>query len=81
MFLFGNQKVVVGQIASGDQFFLSSLEKENFLGILPDVLFVEMEAAAVGQVCFEYDVMCMIIRIISGSANENSVVDFNDFVV
>nr|WP_315249980.1 5'-methylthioadenosine/adenosylhomocysteine nucleosidase [uncultured Flavobacterium sp.] len=80
LFLLTEQKVVVGQIASGDKFFSSTLEKENLLDILPDVLCVEMEGAAVMQVCFEYDIPCVIIRIISDTANENSVVDFNQFI-
>jgi adenosylhomocysteine nucleosidase len=74
------QKAVVGQIASGDKFFFSTFEKENLLAVLLDVLCVEMEGAAVAQVCFEYDIPCVIIRIISDAANENSVVDFNQFI-
>ena len=74
------QKAVVGQIASGDKFFSSTLEKENLLAILPEVLCVEMEGAAVAQVCFEYDIPFVVIRIISDTANENSVVDFNQFI-
>ena len=80
LFSLENQKVVIGQIASGDQFFSSNLEKENLLAILPNVLCVEMEGAAVAQVCFEYDIPYVIIRTISDVANENSVVDFNEFV-
>ncbi|MGQ7946313.1 5'-methylthioadenosine/adenosylhomocysteine nucleosidase [Flavobacterium sp. WC2509] len=74
------QKVVVGQIASGDQFFSSNLQKENLLAALSDVLCVEMEGAAVAQVCFEYDVPYVVIRTISDIANEDSVVDFKEFV-
>ncbi|PJJ09582.1 adenosylhomocysteine nucleosidase [Flavobacterium sp. 1] len=80
LFSLTSQKVVVGQVASGDQFFSSNIEKENLLAILPDVLCVEMEGAAVAQVCFEYDIPYVIIRTISDVANENSVVDFNEFV-
>ena len=80
LFLLSNQKVVVGQIASGDKFFSSNLEKENLLAILPDVLCVEMEGAAVAQVCFEYDIPYVVVRIISDAANEDSVIDFNQFV-
>jgi len=80
LFSLANQKVVVGQIASGDQFFSSNLEKENLLVVLPEVLCVEMEGAAVAQVCFEYDIPYVVIRTISDAANENSVVDFNEFV-
>jgi adenosylhomocysteine nucleosidase len=73
-------KVAVGQIASGDQFFASNADKENLLAILPEVLCVEMEGAAVAQVCFEYKIPYVIIRTISDEANDNSVVDFNEFV-
>jgi adenosylhomocysteine nucleosidase len=79
-FLLGNPKVVVGQIASGDQFFSSNSDKDNLLKMLPEVLCVEMEGAAVAQVCFEYNIPYVVIRTVSDDANENSVVDFNEFV-
>ncbi|HSD05813.1 5'-methylthioadenosine/adenosylhomocysteine nucleosidase [Flavobacterium sp.] len=74
-----NQKVVVGQIASGDQFISSSIEKEKLLKVIPNVLCVEMEGAAVAQVCYEYNIPFVIIRTISDSANENSIIDFKEF--
>lgn len=80
MFSLSNLKMVVGQIASGDHFFASSEDKKNILAILPEVLCVEMEGAAVAQVCFEYNVPYVVIRTISDEANDNSVVDFKEFV-
>ena len=47
-------KLYIGDIASGDQFFSSNKQKQNLCSQLPDVLCVEMEGAAVAQVCFEY---------------------------
>lgn len=79
-FSLSNPKMVVGQIASGDRFFASHEDKENLLAILPEVLCVEMEGAAVAQVCFEYNIPYVIIRTISDEANHNSVVDFKEFV-
>lgn len=79
-FSLSSPKVVVGQIASGDQFFSNNEEKKNLLSMLPEVLCVEMEGAAVAQVCFEYKIPYVIVRTISDEANENSVVDFNEFV-
>jgi adenosylhomocysteine nucleosidase len=73
-------QLIVGQIASGDQFFANGLEKENLIKILPEVLCVEMEGAAVAQVCYEYAIPYVIVRTISDSANENSATDFNEFV-
>jgi adenosylhomocysteine nucleosidase len=69
-----------GLIASGDQF-LASRERINALGAaLPGVLAVEMEGAAVAQVCFELGIPFGVIRTISDNANENAATDFMRFV-
>jgi adenosylhomocysteine nucleosidase len=80
MFSISNPKIFLGKIASGDKFFANSEDKENLLKVLPDVLCVEMEGAAVAQVCFEYDIPFVVIRTISDAANESSPVDFKEFV-
>ncbi|WP_281323225.1 5'-methylthioadenosine/adenosylhomocysteine nucleosidase [Flavobacterium aestivum] len=79
-FSISNPKVFLGKIASGDKFFANNNEKESLLKLLPDVLCVEMEGAAVAQVCFEYNIPYVIIRTISDAANESSHVDFKEFV-
>ncbi len=72
-------RVVYGDIASGDQF-ISSLKKIKKLNkSLPTAICVEMEGAAVAQVCFEYDIPFSIIRIISDKANDNATIDFPKF--
>lgn len=72
--------VILGDIASGDQF-ISSLEKiKNLNRSLPTVTCVEMEGASVAQVCYEYDVPFSIIRIISDKANDNAHIDFSKFM-
>ncbi|AOW19400.1 5'-methylthioadenosine/adenosylhomocysteine nucleosidase [Urechidicola croceus] len=72
-------KVIHGDIASGDQF-ISSKEKIAYLNSeLPSTLCVEMEGAAVAQVCYEYNVPFSIIRIISDKANDNAEIDFSRF--
>ena len=72
-------KVIFGDIASGDQF-ISSLKKIKKLNkLIPTAACVEMEGAAVAQVCFEYDVPFSIIRIISDNANDNASIDFPKF--
>jgi adenosylhomocysteine nucleosidase len=75
-----NPKLFVGQIASGDKFFANSTDKKNLLVALPNVLCVEMEGAAVAQVCYEYTIPCIVIRTISDTANETSPIDFKVFV-
>lgn len=73
-------KVKVGDIASGDKFFSHSDHKNELLAALPDVLCVEMEGAAVAQVCHEYGVPFSIVRIISDVADDNSHIDFPAFI-
>lgn len=69
-----------GLIASGDQF-ISSAGFINALGeALPGLLAVEMEGAAVAQVCFELGVPFAVIRTISDNANEEAPHDFMRFV-
>ncbi|MGE5356808.1 MAG: 5'-methylthioadenosine/adenosylhomocysteine nucleosidase [Deltaproteobacteria bacterium] len=73
-------KAVIGDIASGDRFISAKEELQSIKEALPSVLCVEMEGAALGQVCFEYDVPFSVIRIISDTADENAHVDFEKFV-
>ena len=69
-----------GDIASGDQFINSDAKRDEILSLLPEVLCVEMEGAAVAQVCLEFGVPFTVIRTISDSADHNARVDFNKFI-
>ncbi len=69
-----------GLIASGDQFISTAFELNQINDYLPDVLAVEMEGAAVAQVCFEFGIPFAIVRTISDKANEDSPVDFVQFL-
>ncbi|MEG1556282.1 MAG: 5'-methylthioadenosine/adenosylhomocysteine nucleosidase [Bacteroidales bacterium] len=75
-----NPKMRVGDIASGDQFFANTEQKEALLHHLPTISCVEMEGAAVAQVCYEYDIPLTVIRTISDSADEQSPLDFPSFL-
>ena len=70
-----------GDIASGDQFINSNEKRQEILGLLPDVLCVEMEGAAVAQVCLEFGVPFTVIRTISDTADHNARVDFGRFIL
>ena len=70
-----------GDIASGDQFVNSDEKRNEILGLLPDVLCVEMEGAAVAQVCLEFGTPFTVIRTISDTADHNARVDFGKFIV
>lgn len=73
-------KVHTGIIASGDQF-ISSDDKRNWLkDNIEGVMCCEMEGAAVAQACFEANVPCAIIRVISDCADSDAEVSFDRFV-
>jgi adenosylhomocysteine nucleosidase len=69
-----------GLIASGDQFVTSRGHIERLNTSHPGLLAVEMEGAAVAQVCFELGVPFAVIRTISDNANEDAATDFLRFV-
>ena len=70
-----------GDIASGDQFINSDAQRNEILAELPDVLCVEMEGAAVAQVCLEFNTPFTVIRTVSDSADHNARIDFGRFIV
>ena len=70
-----------GDIASGDQFINSDAKRQEILGLLPNVLCVEMEGAAVAQVCLEFGTPFTVIRTISDTADHNARIDFSKFIV
>lgn len=69
-----------GLIGSGDQFISSRAHLAQLKEALPALLAVEMEGAAVAQVCFELGIPFAVIRTISDGANEEAAVDFMRFV-
>ncbi|MGC7406742.1 5'-methylthioadenosine/adenosylhomocysteine nucleosidase [Pandoraea pneumonica] len=73
-------RVHIGQIASGDQFISSAAEVARLREALPLTLAVEMEGAAVAQVCHEYGVSFAIMRTVSDSADDEAHVDFPRFL-
>ena len=79
---FGIQKprLFIGDIAGGDKFFSGHDQKQALLKQLPSILCVEMEGAAVAQVCCEYEIPFVVIRTISDTADEHSPIDFNAFI-
>ncbi len=72
-------KVIVGNIASGDQFINTFANVQRLNTSLPNVDCVEMEGAAVAQVCFEYDIPYSIMRVISDNAHDNAHIEFQKF--
>ena len=71
---------IAGPIASGDRFVASSADLAELCARLRGLACVEMEGAAVAQVCHEYGVPLTVIRTISDSADEGAPLDFARFV-
>jgi adenosylhomocysteine nucleosidase len=73
-------RVHTGIVASGDQFVNDASQREELSRALPGLVCVEMEGAAVAQVCHERSVDFVITRVISDSANEHAPADFGRFL-
>jgi len=69
-----------GLIASGDRFVSSHEEISALLAATPDLLAVDMESAAVGQVCHEHLIPVAILRSISDGANDTAAMSFSQFL-
>lgn len=73
-------RVHQGLVISGDRFVSSSAESLVLLEALPEALAVEMEGAAVAQVCFDYGVPFAAVRTISDRADDVAHTDFQRFI-
>lgn len=73
-------KVHEGLIISGDRFVATAAESAALQHELPDALCVEMEGAAVAQVCHDYGVPLAAMRTISDRADDAAHVDFMRFI-
>ncbi|MGE4337570.1 MAG: 5'-methylthioadenosine/adenosylhomocysteine nucleosidase [Pigmentiphaga sp.] len=69
-----------GLIATGDRFVHGSQAAAELRHRLPDALCVEMEGAAVAQVCHEFGVPFAVVRTISDHADQTAGIDFTDFL-
>ena len=75
-----SSKVIRGEIASGDKFFADHADLAALRSRLEETVCVEMEGAAVAQVCHEHKVPFGIVRTISDSAGASAATDFPAFV-
>lgn len=73
-------KLYKGTIATGDQFIKDSLHHDNLKLANEIVYAVEMEGAAVGQVCAEHQIPYNLIRTISDKASHDAHLDFPKFL-
>lgn len=69
-----------GLILSGDQFISSHEQADRLSTEHPEALATEMEGAAIAQICYEYEVPFVVLRVISDKANDDASVDFEGFL-
>ncbi len=69
-----------GLILSGDQFIHQPGHAEQLLMANPDALAVEMEGAALAQVCWEHKTPFAVIRTISDRADSDAPMAFDAFL-
>jgi adenosylhomocysteine nucleosidase len=79
-FHLNSPQVHQGLIVSGDRFVSTTAESQALRLALPDALAVEMEGAAVAQVCFDYGVPFAALRTISDRADDTAHTDFQRFI-
>lgn len=76
-----NPKVVIGTVASGDQFICDGSKNDWLEQNVKNIKCVEMEGAAVAQVCYEFNIPFAVMRVVSDSASDSAAVDFDRFIV
>jgi len=73
-------RVHEGLVLSGDRFVATAAESRALLAALPDALAVEMEGAALAQVCADFDRPFAVLRTISDRADDAAHADFSRFI-
>ena len=74
-----NSRLHSGLILTGDQFVSDQKTAESLKHKFKEAICVEMEGAAVAQVCHAYNIPFSVLRIISDKADDNANIDFPKF--
>ncbi|MGZ5713468.1 MAG: 5'-methylthioadenosine/S-adenosylhomocysteine nucleosidase, partial [Caldimonas sp.] len=69
-----------GLVISGDRFVATAAENAELRARLPEALAVEMEGAALAQVCHDFAIPFAVVRTVSDRADDSAHVDFMRFV-
>lgn len=72
---------VRGLICSGDAFINGAEPLARIRSTFPNVVAVEMEAAAIGHVCHQFGTPFVVVRAISDVADQASHLSFDEFLV
>lgn len=70
----------VGLIGTGDSFMSDPVRVENVRALFPDLVAVEMEAAAVAQVCYKFATPFVVVRSLSDIAGKESPQSFEEYL-
>lgn len=70
----------VGLIGTGDSFMNDPVRVEAVRATFPDLVAVEMEAAAVAQVCFKFETPFVVVRSLSDIAGKESPKSFEEYL-
>ena len=65
-------KLLLGDVASGDLLITGASRKAAINRNLPSVLCADMESAALAQVCADFSVACVVLRIVSDVVDETA---------
>ncbi len=76
----GRVNAVKGLIATGDSFMSDPVRVASVKEQFPDIMAGEMEAAAIAQVCHQFNVPFVIIRALSDIAGKDADVSFEKFL-
>ncbi|GLC88518.1 5'-methylthioadenosine/S-adenosylhomocysteine nucleosidase [Lysinibacillus piscis] len=76
----GEHPYGVGLICSGDVFMADPVRVETVRQQFPQMKAVEMEAAAVAQVCYQFGTPFVVIRALSDIAGQQSDLSFDEFL-
>lgn len=70
----------IGLIASSDSFMSDAEHVERVKKIFPSMIAAEMEAAAVAQVCHQFETPFVVIRALSDIAGKDASMSFEEFL-
>lgn len=73
-------RTVHGLIATGDSFMNDPVRVERTRELFPSMKAVEMEAAAIAQTCYQFNVPFIVIRALSDIAGKESNLSFEQFL-
>ena len=74
-----DHKIYKGTIISGDQF-ISSKQVKTDLAEEFNAMAVDMESSSVAQVCYQLERKCLVVRSISDSVTDDSMMEYSKFI-